>query len=120
MKPVGPGVQKLGLAGGYHAASAARTPATRASTRVGSGERDVESGLPLQPLDLCANLGGLQVPVIAVQVLAAGVFAAVEREAGGVEARQQAKVGARGPGIVAEQLQGGERTGRFVAVDAGG
>jgi len=62
----------------------------------------------------------LRLPIIAVQIKAGGVPALVQREAGGILARQQKNLRVFRPAVFLKQPQGRERAGGFVAVDAGG
>lgn len=81
---------------------------------------EVEERLFFEPGDVGADLGGLAVAVIAVEVVAAGGLAGVAGEAGGVEAGAEPEPGARGECVLGEQLADREGAGGFVAVDAGG
>jgi len=76
--------------------------------------------LPLQPRDVGARFGGFGIAVIAVQINATGILAPVQREADGIQARHQKNFRIHRPTVFLKQTQRGERSGGFVAVNAGG
>ena len=62
----------------------------------------------------------LDVAIVAVKIDPILVFAGVLLEAGRVEAWTDEQVNAAWPGVGLDQLEHGQWSGRFVAVDAGG
>ena len=82
-------------------------------------EAEVELRLALKPGDVCPDFGGFQMTIVTVQILAVGILAPVQNEAHRIQARAKPKFGVFRPLVFPEQAQRGERSGRFVAVDAG-
>ena len=81
-------------------------------------EIQVKARLAFQPGDVRAGFGGFRIAIIAVQIDAVGVFALVQREADGIQARHQKNFGVRRPVIFPQQFQCRERSGGFVTVNA--
>ncbi len=83
-------------------------------------EGKVEAGLTLEPGDVGARFGGGEMAVVAVEIDAEKVFAAVKGEACQVKAGAEPNGGVAGPAVFLEETEDGKGAGGFVAVNAGG
>jgi hypothetical protein len=81
---------------------------------------DVEVRLALEPVDVRASFLGFEVEVLAIQIEALRVLAAVGGEARGIQARTEPEVDVLRPGVLLNERAHGERPGGFVPVDPGG
>ena len=79
----------------------------------------VETRLLFQPRNVSTNLGRLQMQIIAIEVNALPIIAAVSGKARRVKAGVQNNFSVRRPVILPHQTQRSQRAGRFIAVDAG-
>jgi hypothetical protein len=83
-------------------------------------EGQVEIGLLMKPGHMGLDFGGFRGAIVPVQVHAFGGMPGAERETGGIEAGAT-PIGSGGrEGVVAQELEHGQRSGGFVAVDTCG
>src|ERR1051325_1698102 len=81
---------------------------------------EIETRLLLEPCHVRSDLGRFEMPIVAIQVFTGGVLAAVEGEAGRVKTGTDPNLGVPGPFILEHELAHGERSRRFIAMDASG
>ena len=84
------------------------------------GEEQVGHRPRQQPRGVRRGFRTAACEVVAVQIDALGVLPGARRQPGGIERRADRPVAGAGEESVVEQLEQGERAGRFVAVHAGG
>src|SRR5450432_60462 len=82
-------------------------------------EIQIELGLSVQPRYVGLGFGGFWIPIIAVQINAAGVLTRIQNKTFGIQAGEQPNSGVRRPLIFLDHTQCRERPRRFIAVDAG-
>src|ERR1039458_6728366 len=83
-------------------------------------QAEIEARLPLQPGDVGRGLASFRGAVLAVEIQGLSLYPAVHLEARRIHCRAEPEVQTCRPGILPQELERRQRTGWFIAVDAGG